>query len=272
MTATTVPADITTRANDADIGLRPRRILAAEWLKLVSLRSAWWFVATIVLGTVGVGSFMAIGVVLDKVDGAEAGRLGGALTGIGFAELMVAALAALTVTGEYASGSIRTTLTAVPRRTTVVAAKTAAVSGAVLVLSLVLTFGTFALVSTLMATADVDLRLSAPGVARALAGGAVYLALMAALGVGLGWLLRSTAGAISTVVAIVYVLPLIGLVLPAAVAADITKYLPSNAAAVVMQPETVPGQLPPWAGLAVMAAWAAVALIGAAIVVRRRDA
>jgi ABC-2 type transport system permease protein len=272
MTATTVPTDITTRANDADIGLRPRRVLAAEWRKVVSLRSTWWFVATIVLGTVGVGSFMAIGVLLDEVDGAASGPLGGALTGMGLAELIVAALAVLTVTGEYASGAIRTTFTAVPRRSAVVAAKAAVVSGAVLVLSLVLTFGTFALVSILMATAEVDLRWSAPGVLRALIGGAVYLALMAALGVGLGWMLRSTAGAISAVFGIIYVLPLIGLMLPPAVAADITKYLPSNAVAVVVQPAPVPGLLPPWAGLAVMAGWSAAALIGAAIVVHRRDA
>ncbi len=272
MTATTIHTDGPRTVLSTGTGLRPGRILAAEWLKVVSLRSTWWFTAAIVLAVAGLGTFMAIGVAVGAADGAEAGPLGGALSGISIGELIVAAFAVLAVTGEYSSGAIHTTFTAVPRRRTVVAAKAAVASGFVLALSLALTFATFGVATVLMGTAGVDLSLSAPGVVRALVGGGLYLTVIAAMGVGLGWMLRSTAGAIGAVFGILYGLPLIGLFLPEAVAADVTRYLPSNAGAAIIQALPAEGMLAPWTGLAVMAAWALATLIGAVVVVRRRDA
>jgi hypothetical protein len=102
-------------------------------------------------------------------------------------------------------------------------------------------------------------------------GAALYLTVVAVLGSGFGWLLRSTAGAIATLVAVLVLSPVVGLLMPARITAIVVPYLPNNAGTAIMQLAPT-GQLSPWAGFAVFLGYAAVALAGAVLVVRRRDA
>jgi ABC-2 type transport system permease protein len=113
--------------------------------------------------------------------------------------------------------------------------------------------------------------LTAPGVLRAVVGAALYLTVVAMLGSAFGWLLRGTAAAIATLVAVLVLPPVIGLLLPAKIAAIVVPYLPDHAGTAIMQLAPT-GQLSPWAGFAVFLGYAAVALAGAVLVVRRRDA
>lgn len=249
------------------------RVLVADVRRLGTLRSTWWFAATTVLLTLLIGAWPAAGVAVGALDDTpeEVGALGGSLSGISVAELIVAAFAVLSVTAEYATGVVQATFTSVPRRATVVLARAGVVAAGTLALSLVLTFGTFAVVHTLLASAGVDLPWTATGVPRSLAGAAAHLSVVAALGVASGWLLRSTAGALAAVVGVFYLLPVVGFVLPAGVARSVLPWLPSNAASAVMQPSSAPGMLPAWTALAALVGYALAALALAAAVVRRRD-
>jgi hypothetical protein len=256
------------------IGLTAPRILSAEWRKEVTLRSTWWTLSILVLAIAGSGVFTGIGVALGELTATpeDVGALGGTLSGISAAEIVVAVFGILAVTGEYASGAVRSSFTAVPARVPVVLAKAGIVGATILGLSVVLTLGTFAAARALVGSAGFDLSPTAPGVLRSLFGAAFYLAAVAVLGAAVGWLLRSTAGAIGVMFGLLYGLPAIGLILPDAVGPQIMRYLPANAGSALREPLYAQGMLPAWAAALVIVAWVAVFLAGAVAVVRRRDA
>jgi ABC-2 type transport system permease protein len=255
------------------IGLRRRRVVAGEWLKLRATQSTWWSATLAVLGLVGAGVFAGIGVAAGALAATEAevGPLGGTLAGVGFAEIVVAVLGILAVTGDYATGAIRTTFTAVPSRTPVVLGKAAAVAGLVAVVSFASIALSYVGSRLLMASAGLHLTLD-PSIVRALAGTGLYLTGIAVIGLSLGWLLRSTAGALGAFLGLLYGVQVLSLLLPQRVAEVVVPYLPSSAGAAIMRPVTEPGSLSPWMGLTVFAAYAVIGLAAAAIVVRRRDA
>jgi ABC-2 type transport system permease protein len=250
-----------------------RRVLAAEWTKLHSLRSTAWLLVVTALLVVTVGVASAVGAMVGALptDPATVDPLGGALTGISTVELLVAALGALAVTGEYTSGSVRLTLAAVPTRWPVLAAKAAVVAATVFMVVLAATVTAFLTASAMIATTGTSLSITAPGVARALVGAAVHLAFVGLLAVGLGWLTRSAVGTLAAVIGLLYVLPVVGFVLPADVAAVVVPFLPGNAGSALMQLQAS-GLLRPGAAAVVLVAWALLVLGAAAVVLRRRDA
>jgi hypothetical protein len=121
--------------------------------------------------------------------------------------------------------------------------------------------------AALLATADAPVPAVGPTLARLVVGSALFLAVTAVLGVGFGWLLRSTSGALAGLYAFLFLPSALGLVVPAAL-----PYLPGNAGTAILQFEQVPGPLSPWAGLALYTAYAAAALVVGAVVLVRRDA
>jgi ABC-2 type transport system permease protein len=250
-----------------------RRVIESESIKLRSLRSSRYALAAIALLVLLLGVFMAVGEVVAEPEATSGtvDALGGSLSGVGIAELVAAALGVLVVTGEYASGMIRSTFTAVPRRWMVVLAKALVVAGTVFVASVAATLLTFAVAQQLLASDGKSISFSAPGVPRALVGAALYLGLIAVLGGGFGWLLRSTAGALMTLFAILYLLPVLEVVLPRNVSDAVMPYLPGNAGSAVMQ-LTSGDLLAPWTGFAVLLGYSALLLCAAALVVQRRDA
>lgn len=271
MTTTTPSPHIVTRRT---IGISWNRVLAAEGRKQVSLRSTWWTLALLILAIAGSGLVSALGVYLGHLDPVadEVGPLGGALAGMGAAEIVVLVIGVLAATGEYASGVVHSTFTAVPARTPVVLAKAGVVGASVLAASAALTVGTFGLDRLLYAGQGFGLPVAAPGVLRSLIGAAVYLSLLAVIGTAMGWLLRSTAGAVGAMLGLLYGLPVIGLMIPDTYASTILRYLPGNAGSAMTEPLQAPGMLSAWAGFAVLLGWAAVFVTAAVLAVRRRDA
>jgi ABC-type transport system involved in multi-copper enzyme maturation permease subunit len=251
-----------------------RRAVAAEWIKLRTLRSTWYVLAVTVLGLVVLAALSAVGTVVDDsapTDATGIGPLGGALAGIPLAELAVAVLGVLAVSGEYGSGLVRVTLAAIPRRWPVVVAKALVVAGAVFVSSLVAVAVAFATSALVLAVEDVPTSLTAPGALRALLAGPVYLAGISALGVAFGWLLRSTAGALAGLFVVLYVLPIIGFIVPDEVSGAVVRLLPGNAGNAMMQ-LAPSGLLSPGAGFALFTTYTVVTLAAGSLVLRRRDA
>jgi hypothetical protein len=268
MTTTTDRSRIE-RTAAADIRVTQTRVLAAETIKLRSLRSSRWLLAGSVLSIVAAGVTPALGVLLAGIPPAGGGTdsTGGALTGVSFTQLLVAALGVLIVTSEYVTGLIRVTFTAVPRRLPVLWAKAAVVAVVTFAATLTAALLAFFTSKAVLAAADVTISLTAPGVVRAVVGSALVLAITAVLGVAFGSLLRSAVGAVAALFGVLFVLPLLGMLLP-----QIDPYLPSSAAAAAMQTGSAGEGLSPWVGLGVFGLYAAVALTSAGVAVLRRDA
>jgi ABC-type transport system involved in multi-copper enzyme maturation permease subunit len=251
-------------------------VVSSELVKLRTARSTIAAMTTAALLVVGVGAISAVGLVVQDPSVAGAGGptadpLGGSLTGVNPAAYAAAALGAIAVTSEYASGTIKVSLAAVPRRAQLVIGKAIALAAVTLTVMLAAVLATFFVAQAILSTADMSLSLTAPGVARVLVGSSLYLTGVTLFAAGFGWLLRSTAGALAVLFGILAVLPVIGLLLPQPVGAAVLPYLPGNAGTAVMQ-LTPGGQLGPWAGLAVFSGYVLVTLAGATVALGRRDA
>jgi ABC-2 type transport system permease protein len=281
---TTPASTAARRAQPADLRVTQGRVVASEWVKLRSLRSTLYTLGAAVLAVVGF-ALLAAAAVSGELEG-PGGRQGPSdggfpvdgttvsLAGIQLAQIIIGVLGVLLISGEYSTGMIRSSLTAVPRRLPVLWAKTIVLSAVSLALMLAAIVIAFFVSQAVLAGEDMDASLTDDGVLRALVGAAVYLTGIGVLGLALGALLRHTAGAISTLFAVLLVIPgLLGLVLPDDWAEAIAPYLP-GAAGQAFTSTMDPGQdlLGPGAGFAVFAVWVVVLLGGAAFVLRRRDA
>lgn len=244
------------------------RVMTAEWIKFRSTRSAWWILAGSVLSIAAAGISPALTVALGGTasDDPTTDPTGGALAGVSFTQLLVGALGALLVSSEYSTGLVRSTLVAVPRRLPVLWAKVLVAASVTFGAALVTVLATFLTARAVLSSVGITVSLTHSGVLRALVGAALFLSLTAALGAGFGWLVRSTAGALSALFGFLFVLPLLGLLVP-----SITAYLPTNAGAAVLQAEPAAGSLSPWLGLGVYVGYTAVVLGAAASLLRRRD-
>ena len=255
--------------------VRARDVLASEWIKLRSLRSNRWTlgaaaVVTLVLTAVVAASFAAAP---DQGQRAAAvDRL--ATSFLAYAEylvLPVTVLSVLVFTSEYASGLIRTTFTAVPRRRTVLAAKAAVTGAAALVTGEVLAFACFFLTQAILSGRHGGLSLAHPGAVRAVLAAGFTLAACALVGVGAGAILRHTAGAIAAAVTIVYLLAVLCLVLPAPWNLRLGRFTLPFAAYAEVTAHPPGGLFTPCLSLLVLIAWPAAALLAAAAVLTRRD-
>jgi hypothetical protein len=178
----------------------------------------------------------------------------------------------LAVTAEYSSGTIRASLTAVPRRTPFTIAKALVYGGVALALGEIVSFVSFGIGQALFAGHTPTADLSTPGATRAIVLAGVYLALICWLGMGIGLLLRHTAGAISAVVALLLVVPPVVAVLPAGVANSVGKFLPEQIAGSSMGAAVREAHsLSPWSGTALMVAYAVGLLIAGNALLLRRD-
>jgi ABC-2 type transport system permease protein len=254
----------------------------AEWTKLRTVAGTFWLLAAAIALTVAVGAAAAAATrcpagLACPVDTAKL-----SLTGVQLGQAVIAILAVLAISGEYSTGMIRTTLTATPRRWTVLAAKATVLTG------LVLAAGAIAVAGSVLAG-----RLILPGhgftaargfpplslgdgpVLRAAAGSALYLALIALLGLGAATIIRDSAAATGAVLGLLYLPPIIAAVLASNPPwqHQIQRYAPMNAG-LTIQDTTNLHNLPisPWAGLGVLAAWAAAALLTGGLMLRSRDA
>lgn len=246
--------------------------VTAEWIKLWSVRSTRILVFATAAVIVAFGVAAAVGIVVTGTATADglADPLGACLTGIGPAQLLVLGIGVLTVTGEYASGTIAGTLTAQPRRSAVAFAKTLAPAIVVLVVAAIAVATTFTANAFVLSGRTDAPSITRPGVLGALLGAVVCLALVTMLGTAMGQLVRSTASALVLGVCVLYLPGLLVLALPRDVGAAASPYTPANAAAALMQ--VGPSDLLSWPlALVVLAAYVAVLSAWGAARLRRRD-
>jgi len=248
---------------------RARDVLVSEWTKLRSVRSTYW--ALIVAAVVSVaGSALAA---LPAGNGAPLPDPV-AFSFIGWAEypvLAVGILGALTFTSEYATGQIRTTFSAVPRRLAVLAAKTSVVAALALVFGELLAVASFSLTQAILSRHGQGVSLSQPGVPGAVFAAGFVLVVVAVTGVGLGAAIRHTAGAIA-VLPVVFYLPLALLPLPAPWNHEIGRFTLPVAAYQVVALHPATNLLAPALSMLVLISWPAIILAIAAILITRRPA
>jgi len=256
--------------------LTQARVVVSEWTKLHSLRSTRWSLLAAVVLTIGLPMLIAAVVAShwDKMSLRERSNhspLDMALAGVGVAQLAIAVLGVLVITGEYSTGMIRASFTAVPKRLPVLWAKAAvfAVVTFVLMLPSVL-IGFFASQAILARHHILQISFGDPGIGRAVVGGAVYLVLVGVLALSIGAILRNTAGSISAFAALFFVIPPLLNILPSSWNDAISPYLPSNAGQAFLVTSN-PGGLSPWPGLALFIGYTALGLAIAAVLLVRRD-
>ena len=251
--------------------------IAGEWVKFRSLRSTWFSLVGALVIAIGLGALFSY-LRATHVDAGPHGPIGiddpirVSLRGIMLAQLPIGVLGVLFVTGEYATGMIRASLSAVPHRWAVLTAKTVVVAIVSLVLCTVGCLAAFLAGQAGLNSHGYGVGLGSTGAVQAVVGGGIYLTLVALLGIGCGFAIRSTGGAIATVFALLLVLPLLGEALPSSWAAHVNQYLPMNAGTQILGTSHDPNSLAPWTGVGVFALWVLAALAAGLIVLRQRDA
>jgi ABC-2 type transport system permease protein len=258
------------------------RVVRAEWAKMIALRSTWWTLGLVSILTVGLAGAIGNGVGRAVRGGDPPPTLGefigAAFLPIDLFTFVVGMFGVLQLTGEYGSGAIRASLTAVPRRWPVVLAKAivlAAVTAPVMVLTSVAAFLTCRVFLGDGPSGGVG-GLGDAVVIRAIAGAAAAPVLVGLLGIAVGALLRRTAAAISVLVAGLFVVPaLLGPVLPGTLEEDVMKYVPTVAGQAMYRVGDGGGPfdtLSPGASALVLAGWVLLAFAGGVTLLLRRDA
>jgi len=251
----------------------------AEWIKLRTVPGTGWLLAAIVTATAAL-SAVADAAARCPAGGCQLDPVRTSLTGIYLGQAIVVVLAVTAVSGEYGTGLIHVTFTAMPSRVIVLAAKAAVVAG------LVLAAGAVAVLGSVLAG-----RLILPGhgftaqhgyllslgdgpVLRASIGSVLYLGLIALLSLGLAAAVRDTAAAIGIVLGLLYAAPIIAAVLGGSAASRHLQQLAPMTAGLAIQATTGLRSLPvsPWTGLGILAAWAAAAVMAGGLLLHHRDA
>jgi ABC-2 type transport system permease protein len=254
------------------------RVARSEWTKFVSLRSTLW--------SLGVGTLLTIAlpIVFSAVTASRwshmslderSGRnpLDIALAGVNVAQLAIAVLGVLVITGEYSTGMIRSSLIAVPKRLPMLWAKLgvyAAVSFVLMVPCVLIGF--FASQAILQRHHILQIGFGDPGVARSLIGGALYVTFVGIFALGIGAIVRNTAGGIAAFAGIFFVIPPLMNILPTSWNDAISKYLPSEAGRQMFSLHQSAHSLSPLWGGALMLGYCAATVVVAAVLPVRRDA
>jgi len=248
-------------------------VLACEWIKLRSVRSTHWSMLVALVTPIGISALVAV--TLANVPGrGPAGHVDPLLPGLvslEYAALSVAVLGVLTISAEYSTGLIRTTFTAVPRRRAVLAAKAAVLGAVTLAVGEVVAFACFGLVQAVLAGKHLGVSLSHPGVPGAVLANGLLLFVVAIMGVGVGALVRHTAGGIAAVVGLIF-LPAGLALLPAPWGSRVGRFTLLEAARQVTALHPATNLFAPAWSLLVVLAWPAAALLIAAVAITRRDA
>jgi len=253
------------------------RVLRAEWTKLRTQPGALWALLSVIILIVAFGILYSLLREARPPQGAAAIRAFDpaaiSLSGVQLAQIAAGVLGVLLITSEYATGLIRTTVAAVPRRLPVLWGKAATMVAATIAVSLPAALIAFLAGQSILGRQHLSVTLGQPGVARAVLGVALYLAVAGLIGLGLGALLRSTAGGIAALFGLLFAVQLVAGFLPGSWATDVSKYLPADAGqAVTMVHPDPTSSLAPWSGFAVFCGYAAILLVAAAMRMRRGDA
>ena len=266
-------------------------VFRSEWTKFWTIRSTYVVLLLAAFFMIGLSLLIAWGLSTAFSEGDFEGPASAfldttwlSLQGVGLAQLAVGVFGVLIVTSEYSSGMIKATLAAVPKRIPVLITKALV---AYLVLALVMipsAFAAFLLAQLILDDYGLGASLSDTGVIRAIIGAGLYLAAVGVIGSALGWLLRSAAGAIFALVALVVILPIVLQFVTLDWVSTIYDYLPSVAGQAVFSLGADAGMtlrdlidadrvtFGPWEGYGILLAWVVVGLAAAGWSLMRRDA
>jgi ABC-2 type transport system permease protein len=251
--------------------------MRAEWTKLRTLTGTAWLLAAAVVLTVGV-SAAVVAATHQSSRGGDPTKL--ALAGIDLGQAVVAVLAVLTISEEYATGMILLTLTAMPRRLVLLAAKAANLAGLNLAAGILAVAGCLIAGRLMLPGAGFDAAHGYPLVSithgatlRAAAGRVLYLVLIALMALGIATAIRDTAVSIGAMLALLYLPPLLAQLLSEPLRRHIQQIAPMTAGLAIQATTNLRSQpIAPWTGLGVLAAWAIASLVIGGTLLRLRDA
>jgi ABC-2 type transport system permease protein len=278
----TVPATATAAPAPADRGLSFARDLRAEWTKIRSVRSTPWSLLVFVVLALGLTALFTW-LTVKQIQNGHADRRSAAIfadpvsfilgTGISFGQLAICVLGVLTITSEYATGVIRASLLAVPKRLPMLAAKALVFAALIFAVAEATMFSSFLIGKPLIHPLS-TVTLGQPGVTRAVIGAGLYLTVLGLFALAIGALIRHTAGAIAIVIGLVLVVgPLLGLLDSYWWGAHIHAWFPTVAGGYITADHQQSDQLlSPWQGFAVFCGWTVLLLAAAGYLLRRRDA
>ena len=247
---------------------RFRHVVRMEWVKLASLRSTWATLGLIIAAAAGIAVLAAAGTKTPSPD-----LTNSMMTGMFAGVLLAGVLGVLAVTSEYTSGTIRATLAAAPRRPLVLAAKATVFGVTTLITGQAAAFLAFFAGRTALGHGIAAPALGQPGVLRTIVLSGASVALIGLLGLGLGAIIRHTAAAVAVLAGVVYA----GELFLGQLNRTIDAYLPAyivgdSLGGHTCRPGVASCPLPAWAGMGVLAAYAAAALLIGGCILARRDA
>lgn len=258
------------------------RLVAAEWTKFRSLRSSWWVlgIGVLFLPALAVSRMASIAQVPEAVG--SPGMVGAVYvtSGVVLTQLAFCTLGVLTITAEYGTGQIRSTLAAAPARVPALGAKLLVTAGAVALVSLVGVALAWTGSTAWFAQTGMSVDLARAQDARIILGVPLYLAAVTALAFGIGAIARSSAAGIAIVLGLLLVVENGLAAIPWEPVQAFVAYLPSSAGSRLLQSDEVRSVitnssstvLSPWGGYGVLLLWVVAVLAIAGGLLRRRDA
>ncbi len=250
-------------------------VLRSEFCKLRTVRSTYGALLAAVMFNVGLAALLAIFLPghMSAHQKATIDSTRVSLGGLHLSQVAVGVLGVLVITSEYSSGMIRATLAAVPQRRLILAAKTTVFAVTALVVGIASCFAAYFAFQAFLPAADaMRTSLSDPGVLRAVTGGGLYLTVLGLFGLGTGAIVRSSTGAVATLLGVLFVPSLIVTLLPQSWQDRIGGYLPMNAGETIITVHHQPHTPQPWPGFGVFCLYAAIALTAGFVLISRRDA
>jgi len=259
----------------AQVRVTQARVALSEWTKLRSVRSTRWSFLAAILFAIGLGALVSAiaGHHYPRMaphEQATFDALDVSLVGVQLSQLAIGVLGVLVITAEYSTGMIRASLTAVPKRLPVLWAKALVFAATTAALMIPAALIAFFVGQAILSSHHIETSFSHPGVARVVLGAGLYLTVVGVFALGLGAIVRNTAGGIALFAGIMFVIPPLLNVLPANWNNAASPYLPLAAGEAIMSTSSG-NHLSPWVGLGLFFLYALAALAVAAVLLLRRD-
>jgi ABC-2 type transport system permease protein len=264
------------RATHLDVsgrGLSATGILRSEWIKLRSLRSTWWSFGIIICIQVGMAVIFSLTAQERFAAASAEASMNAAVSvttvGLLFGQLVIAVLGVLVISGEYATGQIRSSFMAVPNRLPVLAAKAVVFSIATFVVTLASIVVSYFVTMPILAEAGAQADPLSGALWLHFIGAAAYLMFIGLISLGIGAALRSTPGGIAASLGLLLVVPTVFQLIPAEWSMTLSQWLPNSVGQNLYYWD---GTFEPWQAALVMLGWVAALLSVAAVLMKRRDA
>ena len=255
-------------------------ILRSEWTKIRTVRSTFWTLVGAFVGMVAIAVIASEVIVhqwatMSAADKAMFNPIEIGVSGAFFSQLAIGVLGVLVITTEYGTGMIRATFAAVPQRRSLLGAKALVLFAVSLVVGVISSFTAFFIGEAILSTysgQNIGASITDAGALRSVLGAGLFLAAMGLLGFAIGAVVRRSAGAITALFGLVFLLPGLMELLPSSIKDNVNKFMPSNAGSSIYRQVKATTTLSPQMGLVVLVAYGLAALVAATVIVHRRDA